>query len=190
MMIRAGRLDKKLVVQILSDSFSDNLSVLYILKKGSNKYKSIRALMEYSFDMCMLFGGVYLSVEKNACALIMLPNLKKDTLKSTLLDIKLILNCTGLGNIKKVLNREKLIKQEHPTKHMIYLWFIGVLSTEQNKGIGSALLLDVLKQAEIKNLKVFLETSTIKNIPWYQKFGFNEYASVDLGYTLHFLSNN
>lgn len=189
-MIKATVLNKKNVVDILTDSFSDNLSVQYILKDGANKAKKIRALMEYSFDMCMLFGEVFLSDDNKACALVMFPYLKKDNLKSLFLDVRLIIHCTGIGNIKKVLHREKLIKEKHPTKKIYYLWFIGVERSQQNKAIGSALLRQLLKRAELKNLPVFLETSTQINIPWYEKFAFKEYASIDLGYTLHFLSNN
>jgi ribosomal protein S18 acetylase RimI-like enzyme len=119
----------------------------------------------------------------------MFPHLKKDNIKSIILDIKLIFNCTGIGKIKQVLNREKQIKATHPIDKMYYLWFIGVSASDQGKGIGSLLLQQVLQRAALKNLSVFLETSTLKNIPWYKKMGFNEYSSVDLGYQLHFLSN-
>ena len=80
------------------------------------------------------------SHDKSGCALIVLPDKKKTSLKSILLDIKLIFSCMGLSNVKKAMDRE---------------------------------FKDVLKQAELKNRLVYLETSTLKkNIPWYEKFGF------------------
>ena len=73
---------------------------------------------------------------------------------------------------------------------MYYLWFIGVDPKEQNKGTGSTLLKDVIHQASLKNRSVYLETSTSKNIPWYEKFGFKIYNELDLGYRLYFLKND
>jgi ribosomal protein S18 acetylase RimI-like enzyme len=93
----------------------------------------------------------------------------------------------GLSNVKKAMDRESKIKKFHPKEPMYYLWFIGVDPKEQNKGIGSTLLKDVIKQAELKNRSVYLETSTLKNIPWYEKFGFKIYNELDLSYRLYFM---
>ena len=63
----------------------------------------------------------------------------------------------------------------------------GLISKEQNKGIGGTLLKDVINQAELKSQSVYLETSTLKNIPWYEKFGFKTYNELDLSYKLYFM---
>jgi len=34
---------------------------------------------------------------------------------------------------------------------------------------------------------VYLETSTLKNMPWYKRMGFEVYDEVELSYTLFFL---
>lgn len=186
-MIKAEHKDKDLVVNILASSFDDNRSVNYIIKQDKKRAQRIKRLMEYSFDVCMTFGDVFLSADKKACALILMPNKKKTNLKSMLLDIKLITSCIGISNIKKVVKRESKINKLHPKELMYYVWFIGVDPKEQNKGIGSKLLADIINEASKKNRSVYLETSTLKNIPWYQKFGFEIYNEVDFGYKLFFL---
>jgi hypothetical protein len=45
-------------------------------------------------------------------------------------------------------------------------------------GTGPTLLKDVIKEGEQKNRSVYLESSALRNIPWYDKFGFNEYANM------------
>lgn len=70
---------------------------------------------------------------------------------------------------------------------MYYLWFVGVAPNHQNMGIGSTLIKEVIKEAHFQNRPVFLETSTLKNIPWYEKFGFKIYNQLDLGYQLFFM---
>lgn len=186
-MIRADYKDKQLIIDILTKSFEDNKSVNYIIKQDSKRIDRIRNLMDYSFEVCYMFGDVFLSDDRTGCALIVKPEKKKTTLKSILLDIKLILKSTGVGNVKKAMDREGKIKKLQPQETTYYLWFIGVDPKDQNKGTGSTLLRDVIKQGELKNRPVTLETSTLKNIPWYEKFGFKVYNELDLGYRLFFL---
>lgn len=189
MMTKATDNDKQLILQILTASFADNRSVNYIIRKGEKQDKRIRALMNYSFEVCRRFGDVFLSSDRNACALIIYPDEKKTTFKSILLDIQLIFQCVGLKNIKKTLRRESLIKKVQPKEAMTYLWFIGVTPAKQGKGIGSNLLADIIEYSKIRGKPVYLETSTLTNLPWYKKWGFNVYHKEDLGYNLYFLSN-
>lgn len=183
-MIRADYKDKDTVINILADSFADNKSVNYIVKQDSKKAQRLLSLLEYSFDICLLFGDIFLSEDKKACALIVFPDKKITTLKSILLDAKLAISCMGLGNIKKAMDRETKIKESHPKGLMYYLWFIGVENPDQGKGIGSKLLAEVIQEGISKGRPIYLETSTLKNIPWYEKFGFTIYNELDFGYKL------
>jgi Acetyltransferase (GNAT) family len=188
-MIKATNKDRDRVIDILAESFDDNQSVNYIVKQDKKRNQRIRNLMEYSFDICYLYGEVFLTNDKSGCALILFPDEKKNNLKSILLDIKLIVSCIGISNIKKAMKRESKIKELQPKKLMYYLWFIGVDSYKQNKGIGTALLKEVVEEAHSRKRPVYLETSTLKNIPWYGKFGFKIYNELNLGYKLFFMKN-
>jgi ribosomal protein S18 acetylase RimI-like enzyme len=143
--------------------------------------------MAYSFEICYSYGEVFLTEDKKACALVLYPDKKKTNLKSLLLDVQLIFSCIGIENIKKALDREAKIKQIQPKVLMSYLWFIGVDTDYQNKGVGSNLLNDIIKDSNHKERPIYLETSTLKNLPWYKKFGFQIYNKLDLGYNLFFL---
>jgi hypothetical protein len=180
--------DKDLIVEILTKSFDTNQSVNYIVKQDEKRVKRIAVLMDYSFEVCYLFGDVFLSDDNKACALVTYPDKKRTTLKSILLDIKLIISCVGVGNIKKTLQREAMIKKLQSKEPMYYLWFIGVDAEFQNEGIGSKLLEDIIKDSSQKKRSIFLETSTLKNIPWYKKFGFYIYNELELSYKLFFLT--
>jgi ribosomal protein S18 acetylase RimI-like enzyme len=183
----AKRTDKLLITNLLSAAFNDNLSVNYIVRQDDKRKKRIRALMDYSFEVCYQFGKVLLSDDDKACALLLYPDQKRTTFKSIWLDIKLIIQAGGLGNIKKALDREARIKQIQPKEPMVYLWFIGVSPLYQHRGLGSLLLQEIMVDAKKKGLPVYLETSTERNLPWYAQFGFKEYATTQFTYTLHFL---
>lgn len=183
-MVKAETTDKNIVVNILAQSFDDNKSVNYIVKQDKSRRQRITELMSYSFDYCRLFGEVYLSDDKKACALVVIPEKKKTSLKSILLDVRLAVSCIGISNLKKALKREGTIKSLHPKTGMYYLWFIGVEASEYHRGRGSALLKEIITRADSLNRQIYLETSTVKNIPWYKKFGFETYEELDFGFKL------
>ncbi|WP_369127520.1 GNAT family N-acetyltransferase [Terrimonas pollutisoli] len=70
---------------------------------------------------------------------------------------------------------------------MYYLWFIGVDPAFQGKGTGSQLMREIIADSKSASRVLCLETSTVKNIPWYQQFGFVIYNELNFGYTLFFL---
>lgn len=186
-MIKAEYHDKGIVVDILTKSFDTNQSVNFVIKQDKSRINRIRALMNYSFEMCFAFGQVFLSPDKNACALILFPDKKSTSIKSIIWDVKLIWHSIGIKNIGKALGRESKIKKTHPQESMYYLWFIGVNPKHQHQGIGTKLLNDITQDSISKKRSIFLETSTIQNLPWYQNHSFKIYHELELDYKLYFL---
>lgn len=189
-MIKASNNDRELIIELLTKSFEENQSVNYIIKQDSKKTERIRALMNYSLGICAMFGEIWLSEDKHACAMILYPHLKKTTVRAIYLDLKMIIKAIGLTGINKTIKREKLIKIKQPKTDMAYLWFIGVNPVDQHSGIGSRLLNEVIELADHKGLPVFLETSTVQNLAWYRRFGFQVYDELTLTYTLYFLKRD
>jgi GNAT superfamily N-acetyltransferase len=179
--------EKELIVGILTRSFEGNQSVNYIIKQDNNRLKRINALMSYSFEICYLFGDVFLSEDKTACALILYPDRKRTTVKSILLDLELITKCIGITNLGKAMKRENQIKKIQPKELMCYLWFIGVDAKCQGLGNGTQMMLDIIAESKRLQRPIYLETSTLRNLPWYKKFGFEIYNELDLSYKLYFL---
>ncbi|MBI5541072.1 MAG: GNAT family N-acetyltransferase [Bacteroidia bacterium] len=189
-MIKADYKDKSHIVNILTKVFDDNNSVNYVIKQDNKREQRIKKLMEYSFDICYLFGNVYLSEDRNACALTLFPDKQKTTLKTILLDLKLAYSSIGLTRIKKVQDRNSKIKNSYPKEPIFYLWFIGVNSTVQSKGIGSSLIKDLIKESEITKRPIYLETSMQKNIEFYNKHGFKVYKELDFGHKLFLIKRD
>lgn len=183
-MIKANYSDKSLVVDILSKSFDTNKSVNFIVLQDSKRLERIKVLMEYAFEICSLFGAVYLSEDRKGCALILYPEKKSTTMKSIYWDAKLAFNCIGITRIGKVLKREALIKSNHPQTPIYYVWFLGVKPADQEQGIGSKLLKSLIQKSVEDMRDVYLETSTVGNLEWYQKFNFKVIKELDLDYKL------
>ena len=150
-MVKAKYEDKALIVNILSGAFKENQSVNFIVRQDKYRLRRINALMEYSFEVCYRFGEVWLSDDRKACALILSPHLKRTSLTSIWLDIKLIFQAIGINGISRTIKRETLIKKIQPNEEMVYLWFIGVAPLYQHRGIGSTLLKEIIAGADEKS---------------------------------------
>jgi GNAT superfamily N-acetyltransferase len=186
-MITATKNEKKLVIDTLTSAFLDNKSINYIVPQDGLKLYRIHKLMDYSFEICMLFGKVYISDDRKGCALILYPELKKTTLKTILLDFQLIFNCIGFKNLLKTMQRESKINSIKPKVRMAYVWFIGVDPKYQKFGLGKKLMKEIIISTMQDHRPIFLETSTLENLPWYKKFGFKIYDQLILDYTMYFL---
>lgn len=178
-------IDKSRIIDILCESFYDNKSVNFVVKQDHKKDKRLRVLMEYSYFIGENFGKIYLNDDKSACAILIDPSKKKTTFKSIVWDIKLLISCIGIANVSNVMKREKEIKKNHPTIDFIHLWYIGVSTNNQGKGIGTSLMNEIIQDYKKKNQPIYLETSTTKNFPFYERLGFEKVAEIDtLGYPL------
>jgi ribosomal protein S18 acetylase RimI-like enzyme len=177
--------DRSIVLDILTRAFDDNQSVNYVVKQDQNRGDRIRRLMDYSFNVCHEFGEVWISDDQQACALILFPDKKRSSFRTLLWDLKLALSVIGFDRVSAVLKREALIKSNHPKEPIAYLWFIGVNPKLHGKGIGSAFIQEVIKECERKKRPIYLETSMERNLPFYKKFGFVIFQSLQLTYTLY-----
>lgn len=173
--------DKAVVVDILTQAFDDNKSFNTVLKQDHKREFRLRKVFEYQFDICSKYGRVYLSDDKKSCAVILFPDIQKNTLAEIISSIKLLF-ILGIKSVKKGFNREAKIKKVHPSANIYYLLFIGVYPEHQGKGMGSALLKSLIEDSKQMNRPIFLETYLDKNIALYKKFGFSIYDELDFGF--------
>ena len=189
-MITATKEDKALIIHILSESFKENKSILFVVKNDSKQKERIQKLMEYSYNMALSSGEIFLSENKKGCVLLLYSCKKPPFLKQLKYDLDLAINCIGLTQIFKVLKREKQIKLQHPKHSFLHLWYIGVNPNDQGKNIGRNLMKEVLAFAQKKNKNIYLETSTHSNIKFYEKLGFRRYHTIkNIGFNLFMFRN-
>jgi ribosomal protein S18 acetylase RimI-like enzyme len=177
--------DKKQVLHILTKSFGDNISTNFVIKQDQKKAKRLSVLIEYSIFYGESFGEVFLSEDKSACYIILDPTKKKLTFQTLIWDLRLVFQCIGFRNLKKVMQRESLIKKEHPKEEFTHLWYIGIEPEMQGKGRGTELMKQIIAKAQNDNKRIYLETSTERNFNFYTSLGFKEKLTInDLGYQL------
>lgn len=168
--------DKELVMQIITNSYRNNPSVLAVIKNDNKKEKRIRALAEYVFNTAYSRNGIYISTDKTGVAICYPHKNRKNTIKDYGNQIKLMLEAIGFDRVLKVKRRASYIEQQRPVDgNYLYFWFFGV--TDEGKGRGAAIELrnKIFNEAYQKQLPIYLETSVLKNKIVYERFGFEVY---------------
>jgi hypothetical protein len=191
-MIKASLNDKHTVVNILSQAYDDNDTINETVNEPASKRalntamqetrrrRKIYKLMSWGFDLCYQFGEVFLTEDRNATVLILYPEKKKPTVKSLLNELKMAL-VIGFLNIPKVLEREIAYNKILPKKNIIKVMFLGTRPAEMNKGLGTALMHDLIELSETLRKPMYLESRVKKNEQWYAKHGFKTFYTLRLG---------
>jgi len=73
------------------------------------------------------------------------------------------------------------METHHPSEPCWYLPLIGVDPCCQGRGYGSALLRYALEQCDRAGMPAYLESSSPRNIPLYQRYGFEIVGSIQAG---------
>ena len=100
-------------------------------------------------------------------------NLGAQPIHRELRGLPMLLNATGLSRFGRLLALRKAMDAHHPMERAHdYLWFLGVRPDAQGHGLGSRLLSAQTAQLDARGRASFLETATPRNVPLYQRFGY------------------
>lgn len=85
------------------------------------------------------------------------------------------------GNVVRALRSQLHVESLHPKDpaHW-YLGYLGTAPTHQGKGIGSAVLREVLTKADAERLPAYLESSNERNLTLYERHGFRVVEEIRL----------
>jgi ribosomal protein S18 acetylase RimI-like enzyme len=64
------------------------------------------------------------------------------------------------------------VEKKHPQRPHYYVDFFGVAPWRQNRGLGSAILDFITRKADQEHCGCYLESTNPRNLPLYQRFGF------------------
>ena len=90
----------------------------------------------------------------------------------------------GLAPFSRFLSANKAMgrfHEEHASEPHWYLFAIGVSPEMQGRGLGTALITEGLQRANQDGCPCYLETSSERNVPYYERFGFRVVGEAPLG---------
>jgi ribosomal protein S18 acetylase RimI-like enzyme len=133
----------------------------------------IRAFAGKSFE----HGSAYLAPNAAGAALWLLPGVEPD--EDPL--IGLFWTTTSDEVQKDLFPVFEQMAAYHPKEPHWYLPMIGVETYQQGRGVGSSLMQHSLANCDDDRLPAYLESSNPRNVPLYERFGFEVVGTIQAG---------
>jgi GNAT superfamily N-acetyltransferase len=95
--------------------------------------------------------------------------------------VTLVESATGEGDPEAMFGMFEQMARFHPAEPHWYLPLIGTDPVKQGNGYGSALLKHALAVCDRDKLPAYLEASSPRNVPLYQRLGFETLGAIQVG---------
>lgn len=164
---RAGADDAALVGEILGDAFGADPVARWITPDPEYP----KWCWPVAVSLFWPYYEVYVT-ENSLGAAMWVPPGAKPNIKLSLAMLWGSWRRFGIGSILRLSRLMSMMEKHHPKDNHYYLFAIGVRSASKGKGIGSALLENVLQKCDCENVGAYLENSNSQNLPFYQRHGF------------------
>lgn len=178
MVKQANLSDESTVVDIITESFKNNPSVISSVKNDDKLDMRIEELARYAFRTAISRNGVLLSSNNKGVAICYHFNIKKTSFTDYWNQIRLVCKAIGISKVFTLLKREKYINKIRPKEgNYLYFWFFGVKESYRRSAAAKELKTAIFKESDDNQLPIYLETSVEQNKIVYQRFGFEIYHS-------------
>jgi ribosomal protein S18 acetylase RimI-like enzyme len=170
--------------EVLRNAFIDYPTFRYLFPDLNEREKKLKQIMRFFLKNGLIHGTVIAPSKdiegisiwyKSKNLNFSLKSLIKAGLISLLLNVgtKSFIRFKKLGDTKKS-NRNKMIDGDY-----YFLDVIGIDPSFARRGYAKLLINSILLQADMENMSCFLETSNIKNVDYYCKYGFELFCTYE-----------
>jgi ribosomal protein S18 acetylase RimI-like enzyme len=101
-------------------------------------------------------------------------------IRAMLTTVPSLLRNVGIGAMARMNRSLGALKRAHPRQPHWYLMGLGTDPPKQGKGVGTALINEMLVRCDAELLPAYLETQKPANVPYYEKFGFSVTGEIDI----------
>jgi GNAT superfamily N-acetyltransferase len=175
------RSDLKQIQAALGDAFEDDPMMTWIYPDPATRLAHVSAFMQAALEIGFPHGHVYTAGANTAAAIWAPPDVElfDDQAITTLF----ALLSDQLGPRSEEVSTGLVSMAEHHPHHVphFYLFVIGTARSVQGTGIGSRMLREILDRCDRQGLGAYLESSNIRNVPFYARHGFEVSTEVKLG---------
>ena len=179
---RATAADVDVVSDVLADAFFDDPVVTWLIPASmSRRAWRIRRLWRLTARSYFRNDKpVYLTADGHGAALWAPPGTWIPAMSDQLRDLPPMLPVFGRKVVRASQVQAQMMKA-HPKrpKHW-YLYAIGTRVASQGRGLGSAMLREVLDKVDDAGEPAYLESSNIRNVPLYERHGFKVVEEIQL----------
>jgi len=172
--------DLETLVTTLCDSFSEDPMFNWVFPQRWLYPLFFRMLVR---DVYLPRGIVHIEQEGRAAALWLPPQerFKIAPRREMLKFCTKLIREDGLRSVWRVLHQGSVFGKHQPREPHYYLQFIGCRHASQGQGIGAELLKRGLRICDERGMPAYLECSNSRNIPLYERHGFEIRAQQAMG---------
>ncbi|MBL8554969.1 MAG: GNAT family N-acetyltransferase [Phenylobacterium sp.] len=169
--------DKAAVLDTLMLAFAGDPCLRFVLDTPDKLLRGFHRFAGGMGGAAVDLGSAWLAEDGAAAALWLPPGVGPD-------------RDSMLGVVGEMAREEKLptlgevgdaMEQYHPAEPHWYLAMIGVDPAQQGRGWGSAVLKESLRRIDEAGATAYLESSNPRNVPLYERFGFEVMGFVQPG---------
>ena len=163
-----GPVERHPAMDTLTLAFSTDAPVRYMFPTAEGFLRHFSRLAAAMAGSAVAAGTAWVADDGAAAALWLGPGAEADTDAI----IALVGETVPEARHEVLEQLGQLMSQFHPHEPHWYLSMIGVDPSRQGQGLGSSLLKAGLRRCDADGLPAFLESSSPKNVPLYERHGF------------------
>lgn len=167
------------VARTLTRAFHDDPVQRFLFPEEHVYRRRALANFELIVRRTLTIGTVYVAGEHAGAALWLPPGGDfLDGWRGRLFGLQSVLMVRGaLGRAGRLF---RALARHHPHEPHWYLPVLGTDPAHQGRGVGSAILAPALARADADGLPAYLESSKEKNLPFYQRHGFEVVSTLEI----------
>ncbi|HEV8574401.1 MAG TPA: GNAT family N-acetyltransferase [Dehalococcoidia bacterium] len=163
--------------KVLGRAFWDDPAAIYVMPDDAKRTEELAWFMTNAARYGDLFGSVDTTADKVEGAAIWLPpaetHVSDEKMSEAGFDeLADRLGEDGYERFGNMFGRMDELHERDMSDPHWYLFILGVDPPRQGQGMGSAIIRRGLDRADAEDLPCYLETMKARNVPFYQKHGF------------------
>jgi GNAT superfamily N-acetyltransferase len=166
------------LAEVLARAFYDDPVTAWFYPDAERRLKHGRRFFQIRLRQLAGHGLIYTNDERSGAALWAPPGHWRETLRQSLMQLPML--PVLLPRIVRATRAVREIERHHPAQPHFYLSVVGTEPEKQGGGIGSALLLPVLRRCDETSTAAYLESSKESNLSFYARHGFAVTKRIEL----------
>jgi GNAT superfamily N-acetyltransferase len=167
----AGPDDRAIVARTLAAAFFDDPVTEWLIPDVARRQEVIHRVFELYATAYIRHDETYTAAGGDGVALWLPPNrelLTPEQGEAFGADIEALLG----EDARRAGILEETFAEHHPTEPAYYLQLVATVPDAQGRGIGSALMREVLRQADWERMPAYLEATTLRSRALYERHGY------------------
>jgi len=174
---QAERVDKERLIATLTLAFAADPPVRWMYPDPQTYLRNFPAFVDAFGGAALTTGTAFYADDFSGCALWLPPGEGADEAALA----QLVERSVAEPRRQEVFSLFAAMERSHPKEAHWYLPLIGVEPAAQGRGIGSALLEATLSECDRAGLPAYLEATSPRNVPLYERHGFRRLPCIQVG---------